>query len=116
MTDGELRLDDMARVLLTDPSDGQERRTIQGWDEVVGDLQVIDPDGFDRSDIGLYGRLFTRQEWEHGAMRSTCKFSQGYKWCELCLREPASYDPILGIYVCAKCLQEMDELEPDEEP
>lgn len=38
------------------------------------EVQVIDPDGFDRSDASLYERRFTREEFKAGAMRSTCRF------------------------------------------
>lgn len=35
--------------------------------------------------------------------------------CGFCLREPAHYNPFSGIYVCAKCRQEMDKPQPEEE-
>lgn len=74
-----VRYNDYNRVLPTeDAQDGQERRTIGEWNDIVPELNVIDPDGFDRSDPHLYERRFTRAEWETGAMRSTCRFGPGY--------------------------------------
>lgn len=42
--------------------------------------EVIDPDGFDRTDDRLYSRLFTLEEYESGAASSTCRFKPGFSF------------------------------------
>ncbi len=61
--------------VLPTPDDGRERKTIGEWNAVMraeGRPEVMDPDGFDRGDPGLYHRRYTRAEFEHGALASSC--------------------------------------------
>lgn len=48
-----------------------EKKTINEWEKIF-DVQILDPDGFDRTDPNLYDREFTREEFQHGMMLSTC--------------------------------------------
>ena len=43
----------------------EERKTLQDWARDDG-LEILDPDGFDRTDRHLWDRLFTRAEYEAG--------------------------------------------------
>lgn len=47
-----------------------EKHTISEW-EILKDIIVLDPDGFNRSDPELYKRLFTEAEFEKCLMSST---------------------------------------------
>jgi hypothetical protein len=51
----------------------EERKTIEEWSKEY-EVVIYDPDGFDRTDINLYSRLFTREEFEKGMAFSTCLF------------------------------------------
>ena len=74
-----VRYNEYNRVLPSeDAQDGKERKTIGEWNAAVSSINVIDPDGFDRTDPLLYERRFTREEWEAGAMSSSCRFAAGY--------------------------------------
>lgn len=54
------------------PDDGIERHTISEWNESGEYASVVyDPDGFNRQDIFLQMRLFTREEYEQGRVLST---------------------------------------------
>jgi hypothetical protein len=44
--------------------------TIEDWSKKLG-VQILDPDGFDRTDHDLYYRLFTEEEFRKGLQRST---------------------------------------------
>lgn len=48
----------------------EEKHTIKEWEIITG-IEVLDPDGFDRTDQKLYERLFTREEFDKGLLRST---------------------------------------------
>lgn len=47
-------------------------RTIPQWGEITG-IEVMDPDGFDRTDGHLFERVFTLAEFLKGAMTSTVR-------------------------------------------
>jgi hypothetical protein len=83
-----IRKNERGQVLPTeDEDDSVERLTIAGWNErYATEMQVYDPDGFDRSDPDLYLRLFTEAEWREGAMRSTCRFGPDWGWSDADLR------------------------------
>lgn len=49
----------------------EERKTIAQWGKETG-MIVIDPDGFDRTDMQLFERLFTKAEFTEGAIMSSC--------------------------------------------
>jgi hypothetical protein len=49
----------------------EERKTIKEW-EPIFQVEIYDPDGFDRTDPDLYSRKFTREEFEQGMLMSTC--------------------------------------------
>jgi len=53
-----------------------DKRTIPEWEKEFK-VKIYDPDGFDRKDRDLYKRLFTREEFERGMMRSTLNDSRG---------------------------------------
>ena len=44
--------------------------TITEWEKLM-DLEIIDPDGFDRTDADLYKRLMDKETFLFGAMGST---------------------------------------------
>ena len=48
-----------------------EVRTLDAWAALDG-IYILDPDGFDRSDPKLRERLFTKQQYINGMLRSTC--------------------------------------------
>lgn len=54
-------------------------KTISEWDKIFN-VEIMDPDGFDREDPWLHKKLFTRAEFEHGMNRSTCKFNAKSIW------------------------------------
>lgn len=47
-----------------------ERKTIEEWGDKLG-IFVSDPDGFNRQDVDLYRRYFTKDEFLKGAYAST---------------------------------------------
>jgi hypothetical protein len=49
----------------------EERKTIKEW-EPIFNVEIYDPDGFDRTDPELYNRKFTKAEFEQGMLMSTC--------------------------------------------
>lgn len=53
------------------------RKTINDW-SLEYRVHVLDPDGFDRRDPELHTRLFTKEEFERGMIRSTLEFLPGY--------------------------------------
>ena len=44
---------------------------IKEWEKIF-EIEVMDPDGFDRADMDLYKRVFTKEEFEKGLTLSTC--------------------------------------------
>ena len=48
----------------------EEKKTIPEWEEEYG-VDILDPDGFDRSDPNLYEKKFTKEEFEEGLMYCT---------------------------------------------
>jgi len=49
-------------------------KTLKEW-EKIRNVKIMDYDGFDRTDPHLFEKLFTRDEFDHGAMHCTCQFS-----------------------------------------
>ena len=49
------------------PETEPEKKTINEWASIDG-IIIVDPDGFDRSDLDLFNRLYTRSEYEEGIM------------------------------------------------
>jgi hypothetical protein len=49
----------------------EERKTIKEW-EPIFNVEIYDPDGFDRTDPDLYSRKFTKEEFEKSMLMSTC--------------------------------------------
>lgn len=45
-------------------------KTIKEWEEIY-EIQILDPDGFDRMDIALHLKEFTKDEFEKGMLFST---------------------------------------------
>lgn len=45
--------------------------TIQEWSEIF-EMEVFDPDGFDRNDPNFEHNVYTKEKFLDGAMRSTC--------------------------------------------
>lgn len=54
-------------------------RTIHEWEKELH-VKIKDPDGFDRADRYLHEKLFTRDEFLAGMMRSTCEFTTNASW------------------------------------
>jgi len=50
--------------------EGEEKRTLNEWAAMDG-INILDPDGFDRTDPHLFERLFTREEYNQGIVRCT---------------------------------------------
>jgi len=48
----------------------EELKTINQWEKELG-VEIINPDGFDRSDAKLYERLFTKEEFQKALMYCT---------------------------------------------
>ena len=53
----------------------KEKKTIPEWEKEY-DVEILDPDGFDRSDHNLYEKKFTKEEFEEGLMYCTIQFKQ----------------------------------------
>jgi hypothetical protein len=62
-------------------TENPERLTIAQWGERTG-IVVLDPDGFDRTDMELTSRLFTEDEFRRGVWNSTVflKTHKDAKW------------------------------------
>lgn len=50
--------------------DIETKRTLKDWSSLY-EVEILDPDGFDRNDPYLYTRTFTEQEFNDGLIRST---------------------------------------------
>jgi hypothetical protein len=49
----------------------QDKKLISSW-EIIYDIKIYDPDGWDRTDPYLFNRYYTREEFETGITFSTC--------------------------------------------
>ena len=47
-----------------------EVKTLQEWAKLDG-IKILDPDGFDRTDMQLMERKFTKEEYQAGIMMCT---------------------------------------------
>ena len=47
-----------------------KQKTISEWEKIFN-VQILDPDGFDRQDPKLGERKFTRKEFEEGMLKSS---------------------------------------------
>lgn len=51
-------------------SETETLKTLQEWAELDG-IEILDPDGFDRTDTELWTRLFTHDQYREGIWRCT---------------------------------------------
>ena len=50
--------------------DSLSKKTIEEWSEEY-EIEILDPDGFDRSDPDLMNKKFTKKEFKEGLILST---------------------------------------------
>ena len=56
----------------------RNQKTINEWSDEF-DVEIMDPDGFDRTDKYLYERYFTEDEFQKGMVQSTL-IANAKKW------------------------------------
>jgi len=61
-------------------------KMIKEWEEIF-ELDILDPDGFDRTKKDLYCMCFTKEEFERGLLKSTIQFK-----CDL------EDNPVIQVY------------------
>ena len=49
-----------------------EKKTLNEWADLEN-IEILDPDGFDRTDAQLFERLFTKEEFDKGIIFCTIK-------------------------------------------
>lgn len=54
-------------------SEKEVKKTIEEWQKEFGVI-IMDPDGFDRSDMKLYERTFTKEDFENRLPACTILF------------------------------------------
>jgi hypothetical protein len=47
-----------------------EKKTLKEWADLEN-IEILDPDGFDRTDAQLFERLFTKEEFDKGIIFCT---------------------------------------------
>jgi hypothetical protein len=51
----------------------QNKKLIKNWERIY-DIKILDPDGWDREDLYLFDRYYTKEEFENASCYSTCEF------------------------------------------
>lgn len=57
-----------------------EKKTIREW-EIIKGIEILDADGFDRTDEKLYERLFTEKEFDKASIYCTIRQRRGENEC-----------------------------------
>lgn len=55
------------------------KKTIKEWEKEFG-VTILDPNGFDRTDLDLHKKLFTKDEFHKGMIRSTISIKDTLKF------------------------------------
>jgi hypothetical protein len=53
----------------------QGKKLIKNWEKIF-DIRIYDPDGWDRTDLYLFDRYYTKNEFEIASCYSTCEFGE----------------------------------------